>query len=346
MSEVAQWWDSGGRVLYYVTFNLTRAVLAFLQRDSYLYWPFLVSSVILAVLVSGADSTKMHGTAKTPTTCWRFRSYFSLGLWWHRSARADYRLYFANALIFPILIAPLLLSNGNIVSLMETILSSHGYGQAKTDGATSIAIRAAFTVVFFVAYDFGRFASHSLLHDIPALWSFHKVHHSAEVLTPMTSYRVHPIEMLMMAWIPALMTGLVTWGFNRFAGTGVSFYSFVGLHVMIWAFNLIDNLRHSPVWFSYGQKLGRWLVSPAHHQVHHSIEPRHWGTNRGANLAIWDRLYGTLYVPGLEQENFRMGLGDGTEAQWHRLWTIYVQPFRESFRCVWDAVLRRVGTTS
>ena len=332
-------------VLYFVTFHLTRALLAFTQSDSYLYWPFVLSTLALAMMVP--VYYELFKSGRNWSNCWsRLRGYASLALWWHRSARADYRLYFMNALIHPIVIVPLLISNAQVTELLDSLLDT-------SNGATDFAgsphwwgARIIFTIIFFVAFDFGRFVSHCLLHDVPALWPFHKVHHSAEVLTPITSYRVHPLELLLMAWIPVLLTGLVTWVFNRWAGGGVTFYSYLGLHALIWAFNLIDNLRHSPVWFSYGQKLGRWLVSPAHHQVHHSIEPRHWGTNRGANLAIWDRLYGTLYVPGLEQENFRMGLGDGTEAQWHRLWTIYVQPFRESFRCVWDAVLRRVGTTS
>ena len=147
-----------------------------------------------------------------------------------------------------------------------------------------------------------------------------------------------------MAWVPALMTGIVTWAFNRFAGAGVTFYSFLGLHVLIWVFNLIDNLRHSPVWLSYGLTVGRWLVSPAHHQLHHSVESRHWGCNRGSNLAIWDRLYGTLYVPGLEPETFRLGLGDDSEAKWHSLWTIYVQPFKESLRTIWALARTRSGS--
>jgi sterol desaturase/sphingolipid hydroxylase (fatty acid hydroxylase superfamily) len=211
---------------------------------------------------------------------------------------------------------------------------------------TVVAIRIAFTIVFFIAFDFGRFLAHSLLHDIAALWPFHKVHHSAEVLTPITSYRIHPVEMLMMAWVPALMTGIVTWAFNRLAGAGVTFYSFLGLHVLIWVFNLIDNLRHSPVWLSYGLTVGHWLVSPAHHQLHHSVESRHWGCNRGSNLAIWDRLYGTLYVPGLKPETFRLGLGDDSEEKWHSLWTIYVQPFKESLRTIWALAHTRSGTQS
>jgi sterol desaturase/sphingolipid hydroxylase (fatty acid hydroxylase superfamily) len=101
----------------------------------------------------------------------------------------------------------------------------------------------------------------------------------------------------------------------------------MGLHVLIWAFNLVGNLRHSPVWLSYGPRLGRWLISPAHHQLHHSCEPRHWGRNRGFELAIWDRMLGTLYVPPVQPETFRMGLGDGSEASWHCVVRMYLRPF-------------------
>jgi sterol desaturase/sphingolipid hydroxylase (fatty acid hydroxylase superfamily) len=180
-----------------------------------------------------------------------------------------------------------------------------------------------------------------LLHDIPVLWEFHKVHHSAEVLTPLTAYRVHPVELALMAWVPALATGIVTWAFNRFADGAVSFYSFLGLHVAIWAFNLIDNLRHSPVWISYGPVWGRWLVSPAHHQLHHSREPQHWGRNRGSNLAIWDRLYGTLYVPPVRAETFQMGLGDGTDGHWNSVARMYFWPLAGAMRRISDLVRGR-----
>ena len=49
-----------------------------------------------------------------------------------------------------------------------------------------------YTVLFFVAYDFGRFVAHSALHDVPVLWEFHKPHHTAEVLTPMTAFSAVP----------------------------------------------------------------------------------------------------------------------------------------------------------
>ena len=36
--------------VFYVTLHVAKALMAFLQRDSFLYWPFLVSSLAIAVL--------------------------------------------------------------------------------------------------------------------------------------------------------------------------------------------------------------------------------------------------------------------------------------------------------
>ena len=314
-------------VTYYVVFHVTRALLVFLQRDSYLYWPFLLSTLLIVLFMS-----RLSGRGATPAVdgspagIGGWRQFFRWKLWWHRSARADYKIYFVNALVFPLLLVPLLLSDLKVAGLLDAVFGRETISAGVAAEPAGLLARVLFTLVFFVAWDFGRFVAHSLLHDIPALWEFHKIHHSAEVLTPMTSFRLHPLEILIMAWGQVMATGVVTWLFNL-AGGGVTAYTFLGLHVVIWGFSLIDNLRHSPVWVSYGPTVGRWLVSPAHHQLHHSIEARHLGCNRGSNLAIWDRLYGTLYVPGYQPEVFQMGLGDGTEAKWNSVWRMYLAPF-------------------
>lgn len=307
------------QAIYYVTFHFARAVLAFLQRDSYLYWPFILSTLLIALMVA-------RGSTRAAGKSWsgQLREYLSARIWWHPSARADYRLYFANALLLPLILAWVMFSDAQIVTLIDWAL-----GRATTQGTPGDAGmlgRLAYTLLFFVAYDFGRFVAHCLLHDVPALWEFHKVHHSALVLTPMTAYRIHPVEGLIMAWVPALTTGLATWLFNLFTAGQVAVYTFLGLHVILWMLNLIDNLRHSNVWITYGSTLGRWIVSPAAHQLHHSYEPRHLGCNRGFSLAVWDRIYGTLYVPPARQENFRIGLGDGTEAEWQSVSRMYYKP--------------------
>jgi sterol desaturase/sphingolipid hydroxylase (fatty acid hydroxylase superfamily) len=67
------------------------------------------------------------------------------------------------------------------------------------------------------------------------------------------------------------------------------------------------NLRHSHVWLSYGRALEHVAISPAQHQIHHSADRRHFDRNFGSALAIWDWLFGTLYVTR-ERERLTFGL--------------------------------------
>lgn len=307
-------------------FHATRAILAFLQRDSFLYWPFLISTLAIALLTwrFGHARGNLGGKAD-----WRefFRRYFGREHWWHPSAQLDYRFYLINAVIFPLLVGPFLFGDSAVLNFLDGIIGpitgSAGIGVT----AASVAVTIGYTLLFFIAYDFGRFVAHCLLHDVAFLWEFHKVHHSAEVLTPLTAFRAHPVDLAIMAWGAALTTGVVTWLFHRFVDNSINFYTFLGLHVVIWVSNLIGNLRHSQVWLSYGKALNQWLISPAHHQLHHSVEPRHWGCNRGFELAIWDRLYGTLCVPSNAPEAFRIGLGDETDGRWRSVGRLYFWPF-------------------
>jgi len=326
-------------LLYEAVLNFTKAVLAFLRRESFLYWPFIVSTVVIAMIAWRIGYAR--GKGEGPAT-WRefFKRYFGPALWWHPSARVDYRFYLVNAVLFPLLVGPLLFTERNFEGLVDRMLAPLlGVIEAGA-GDAGMGTKIAYTVVFFVAYDFGRFVAHSLLHDVRFLWEFHKVHHSAEVLTPLTTFRAHPVDLAVMAWVPAVTTGVATWAFHRYVDPGVGFYTFLGLHAVMWAFNLIGNLRHWQVWISYGETLNRWLISPAHHQLHHSAEARHWGCNRGFELAIWDRLYGTLRVPSNEPETFRMGLGDETDGRWHSVARLYLWPF--AFLVKRDVVERNV----
>ena len=67
-----------------------------------------------------------------------------------------------------------------------------------------------YTLVLFVAWDLSRFALHWALHRFETLWQFHQVHHSAEVLTPFTLYRSHPVESLLYGLRGVVVTGVVT----------------------------------------------------------------------------------------------------------------------------------------
>lgn len=311
-------------LVYKVFFDATKALLVLFQRDSYLYWPFAVSTLLIGLIAwrVGPARSGLRGLA-----CWREfrRRYLSSAIWWHPSARVDYRFYIVNAVVVPLVLAPVLFQDASIIAWLDRTFGASRGGALSS--APEVAARVSYTLLFFVAYDFGRFVAHSLLHDIRWLWEFHKVHHSAEVLTPLTSFRVHPIDLAVMVWVPTITTGVLTWSFHRFIDPGIGVYTFLGLHILFWPSNLIGNLRHWQVWVSYGRTLNHWLISPAHHQLHHSAETRDWGRNRGFELAIWDRMYGTLRVPEDQRETFRMGLGDDTDGRWHSVGRLYFWPF-------------------
>lgn len=262
------------------------------------FWPFLIISLII-----GAAAL-----------AWRYRSSRAIArdllsprIWLHRSALMDYRLVVLKAVIQVLLLAPLALSALAIAVAAVGQLTSW-FGEPTASSLSALQITAIYTVVLFVAWDASRYLVHLLLHRVPALWEFHKVHHSAEVLTPFTVYRVHPVESLLFGLRGALVTGVIT---------GVFFYLFqdkavqlelLGVNAVGVVLNAAGaNLRHSHVWLSYGQVLERVLISPAQHQLHHSLDPEDHDKNYGSFLACWDALGGTLKLARRRPSGFGLG---------------------------------------
>lgn len=300
--------------------------LAFKQQDSLLYWPYLVSTLALALAVFW-----FLRRPRPATFIGEFRkAYFSKAIWGHASAKADYKFYLVNAVVFPLVFTPIILSAAWLAGRIDNGLT-FAVGSSDFFVVDETAVKLVYTVVFFLAYDFGRYLAHWLQHRFDILWQFHKVHHSAEVLTPFTNYRAHPIDLVCMATVPALFIGIAAGIFIWLFKTKIGLFTYLGLHVLIFGYNLIGNLRHSHVWLSYGPRLSYLLISPAQHQIHHSVEPRHFSKNVGFALAVWDWLFGTIYVPKGE-ERFAMGLGDGSEAEYHGVFGMYFRPLHYLLR--------------
>ena len=64
-----------------------------------------------------------------------------------------------------------------------------------------------FTLAVFIFEDFSRFLVHYLYHKVPLLWRFHAIHHSATVMTPLSLYRIHFIEMAINSCRSLLLIG-------------------------------------------------------------------------------------------------------------------------------------------
>jgi sterol desaturase/sphingolipid hydroxylase (fatty acid hydroxylase superfamily) len=169
--------------------------------------------------------------------------------------------------------------------------------------------------MLFLAYELGYWFNHWLSHKVPVLWEFHKVHHNAEVLTPLTNFRVHPVYSFIFANILAFAAAVANGLGNYMFGDTAFQYALSDNNIILVLFiHAYVHLQHSHLWITFQGVWGRLFCSPAHHQVHHSDDPKHFNKNFGSCLAIWDWMFGTLYVPEKQREKLTFGLAGEPDA--------------------------------
>lgn len=279
-----------------------------------LFWLYILSSVALAIWLL----SRTHSISSS------IKALFDKRVWLHSSAKQDYVIWLLNGVIKAALILPLLFSAAPIAIWLNKALEQV-FGEANLAWLPDPAVAVLFTFILFVLDDFSRFFLHWLSHRVPFLWRFHQIHHSAEVLTPITVYRIHPVESAMYAarliFIQGISIGLGVYLF----GHKLEVIDVFGANVFIFVFNVFGaNLRHSHIWLSWGNKLENWFISPAQHQIHHSLDKSHYDKNFGSALAIWDRLFGSLLLAGKTKQPSQFGLKTN---KLNNIVKLYLQPF-------------------
>jgi sterol desaturase/sphingolipid hydroxylase (fatty acid hydroxylase superfamily) len=263
----------------------------------------------------------------------------------HPSARLDLWFVLVRWLTRPILITPFLFSSATLGHWIADELTS-AIGPLGSTVPPPFASRVLLTIAVLVSSDLGIFCAHCLQHRVPVLWEFHKVHHTAEVLIPPTVLRIHPVDEIgRFLWI-ALCNAVAGSVFLYVYPAGIAEVAIAGIDAYVVLDVLMFNqLRHSHLPLRFGTRLERVLVSPAMHQLHHSVDPRHYDKNFGFTLAIWDRLLGTLMLP--DNEPIReLGLSNGEGLAYNSLWALYALPFVKLFRRRLPSVNRSLGSVS
>jgi sterol desaturase/sphingolipid hydroxylase (fatty acid hydroxylase superfamily) len=190
------------------------------------------------------------------------------------------------------------------------------------------------TITLFLAYEFAYWLDHWAMHRFKWAWAFHQVHHSAESLSLTTIARVHPIETIGFHNLVAIVMGATAGGLAYLLGPAVSPFTLFGTGALTLASAvLIGHLQHSHLWITLGPRWGKWLLGPAHHQIHHSVAPEHHDHNFGNILTIFDRLFGTFVMPEAKRQPIKFGI-DAQHFDHHSLRGMIVQPFIESFRAL------------
>jgi len=286
---------------------------------------YLAVALVFAVLVLRRDASGRRRSLRE-----LLAALFPRRVFLHPSALLDYRFVLVNYFVIALLVAVMFLSaattTGWMVSGLELALGPNHH-----PATPGLVAGLAFTVVVFMAMDFGNFFAHWLQHKIPWLWEFHKIHHSAEVLTPITALRVHPVGEILTTQVIALCVGAVNGGFFYIYQGPVAQMTIAGVNALDFLYYTIGayHLAHSHVWLMFPRMLREIFLSPALHLIHHSVAPKHRDKNFAFTFTLWDRLFGTLYMPQEhEKDTLVLGLGDGAEHELKTVWQLYARPFR------------------
>lgn len=255
----------------------------------------------------------------------------------HKSNIVDIKIFFFNAVLggagvfAAVTMTPLMTS-----FVLDHLLQMTGRSMAPVDD--SWARLALATLIMILTLDFCKYWAHRLHHETTILWPFHALHHSAEVMTPLTANRNHPVFLILRQLIYTVIVGAVQ-ALMLFLLMGKIETLTIGtVNAGYFLFNAFgSNLRHSHVWLSYGPVLEHILISPAQHHIHHSIERKHYNKNYGEVFAIWDLIFGTLYVlKGYEKLSFGLSdqNGERIEQPYPNLRSALLHPFADSWHAL------------
>ena len=179
----------------------------------------------------------------------------------------------------------------------------------------------AVIAVIFVAMDGCNWLAHLGNHRIEMLWRFHELHHSQEDMSVLTVFRTHPL--IHVSYLITLIPGVVLISNGTIPTT------------LLVAYAAVVAFEHSNTNLGFGP-LGRILVSPNYHRIHHRLEGRQ-DVNLGFALTIWDQMSHRAVFPtpatvridtGLPGRPLRVEQSGERPHHWAVLLAQLVGPFR------------------
>ncbi len=124
---------------------------------------------------------------------------------------------------------------------------------------------------------------HRVQPQVPTLWRFHAVHHSAPRLYWLNAGRFHPVDMILstvLGFTPLMLLGCnqVTLALFMLIGAIHNLFQHANIDVKLGPLNYVFSMA----------ELHRW---------HHSKLLDEGNANYGGHLAFWDLVFGTRYFP-------------------------------------------------
>lgn len=298
-------------------------------------WLFLLSAIVIAMIFYRWDRSEGWSLREA------LRQTFPARVLLHPSALLDYRYAVVNYLVRILAFGVFMYSGAEMAAntrgVLDFLFGATASGTAQAGWIAGVVT----TILLVLALDFGLFFAHYLMHKFPVLWEFHKVHHSAEVLTPLTVLRMHPVDMIINSWVVAICVGLVNGVFAWVYPDPENARWLVASNVIVFVFYFFGyHLRHSHVWIMFPKGIRQVISSPALHLIHHSTDRKHWDKNFGRIFILWDRLVGAAYIP-TEREEISFGIGTSEDGQYNSVYRLYVLPFQKAAKLLRKKAERR-----
>ena len=169
-------------------------------------------------------------------------------------------------------------------------------------------------LLYFILVDFIHWNVHRLLHRVPILWEFHKVHHSVEEMGFAAHLRFHWMENVIyksLQYFPLALIG----GFDleyvflvHIIQTGIGHLNHANFVIPMGPLKYIFNSSEMHIW---------------HHA--HEIPEGKSGVNFGLSLSVWDYIFKTAHIPS-DGKNIKLGF-PGLASFPKRFTTQFVYPF-------------------
>ena len=189
-----------------------------------IFWASILSSLLLASIVVAFQTKKWDPLSQA-------KALFNRKYWLTKSSGQDVGLLFLNNGIKALLIIPLFGSHLWATIYVGRFLQST-FGDAPTLEVPGVIVGLVYALVFLLFEDGSRFFVHRTMHNVPFLWRLHRVHHSAEILTPLTLFRVHPLESIIYFLRGLLVFGLVSGFFIWLFGRELTFFHILGVDAL------------------------------------------------------------------------------------------------------------------
>ncbi|MGI9230197.1 MAG: sterol desaturase family protein, partial [Methylocystis sp.] len=265
-----------------IQFSLKRIEIELFSPGSVFSIYSLFASFSCAVLILTLWRYRRRGRVNLQAL---WRAIFSRNLLIRDSTLADINLFFLSVVFMPAVVGALVISSNSVAFGVHAAMSQI-FGVFGGIDLGSFSKKIISTLILFLAYEIGYYVDHYLKHRVSVLWELHKLHHTADVLTPLTNFRNHPIDNLVFGYMLAFFiggaSGVLDWVFAQ----KTAIFSVDGKNlIFIFFLWTIGHLQHSEFWIPFRGLWGYLILSPAHHQIHHSRDPAHFNRNLGSVLA-------------------------------------------------------------